>query len=101
MSGYVDIVSVSRYADKVITAGRDYNARSLPRLAAAVRHLRLSRGLTQAQLATRAGVSRQWVSALENGRTEGVELARLMQVLDALDASLVVRDDLEPGRASE
>jgi hypothetical protein len=38
-------------------------------------------------------VSRQWVVTVEQGRTEGIELGRLMRVLDALDASLMVRDD--------
>lgn len=55
--------------------------------------LRKKRGLTQAQLAHRAGVSRQWLNALENGRTRGLEVARLMACLDALDASLMIRDD--------
>jgi len=70
------------------------NARSLPRLGGSVRRLRQDRGLTQAELARRADVSRQWVVALEQGRTEGIELGRLLRVLDALDASLMLRDDL-------
>lgn len=69
------------------------NARSLPKLGTAVRTLRLRRGLSQAQLAAAAQVSRQWVIALEGGQTEGMEVGRLMRVLDALDASLTVRDD--------
>lgn len=70
------------------------NARSLPRLGDAIRRLRLTRGLTQAELADRAEVSRQWVVAVEQGRTEGLELGRVLRLLDALDASLLVRDDL-------
>ncbi|WP_343035710.1 helix-turn-helix transcriptional regulator [Isoptericola sediminis] len=71
------------------------NARSLPRLGAAVRRLRLDRGMTQAELARRAEVSRQWLVGLESGKTPGLEVGRLMRVLDALDASLTVRDDRE------
>ncbi len=69
------------------------NARSLPRLGGAVRRLRLERGLSQAELAQRTGVSRQWVIAVERGRTEGIELGRLLRVLDGLDASLTIRND--------
>lgn len=69
------------------------NARSLPKLGTAVRTLRRRRGLSQEQLAADAQVSRQWVIALERGQTEGMEVGRLMRVLDALDASLMIRDD--------
>lgn len=70
------------------------NARSLRKLGTAVRTLRRRRGLSQAHLAARAQVSRQWVIALERGGPEGMEVGRLMRVLDALDASLMVRDEL-------
>lgn len=70
------------------------NARSLPQLGAAIRQLRTARGLSQGELARRAGVSRQWVITVEQGRTSGMEIGLLMRVLDALDASLTVRDDL-------
>lgn len=73
------------------------NARSLPKLGTAVRTLRRRRGWSQAQLADHADVSRQWVIALEKGRTEGIEVGRVMRVLDALDASLMVRDDSPEG----
>jgi transcriptional regulator with XRE-family HTH domain len=69
------------------------NARSLTRLGTAVRSLRLDRGLSQADLALAAGVSRQWIINLEQGNTEGLEVGRLMRVLDQLDASLTIRDD--------
>lgn len=75
------------------------NSRSLPKLGTAVRTLRQRRQWSQAELSAKADVSRQWIIALENGRTEGMEIGRLMRVLDALDASLMVRDDLaEPTR---
>lgn len=69
------------------------NARSLPRLGSAISGLRKQRGWTQAELARRAGVSRQWLNAVENGRTAGLEVGKLMICLDVLDASLVIRDD--------
>lgn len=49
--------------------------------------------MTQAQLAQRAGVSRQWLNYVEGGRKKGLEISLIMQVLDALDASLAIRDD--------
>ncbi|GAB2472376.1 helix-turn-helix domain-containing protein [Xylanimonas ulmi] len=72
-----------------------YNARSLPRLGSSVKSLRLARGLTQATLASSADVSRQTVVALEAGKTRGMEIGVILRVLDALDASLLIRDDLE------
>ncbi|WP_369374895.1 helix-turn-helix transcriptional regulator [Promicromonospora sp. Populi] len=78
-----------------MTTDKVLNARSLPRLGTAVRRLRLDRGLSQAELAEAADVSRQWIINLEQGRTEGLEVGRLMRVLDELDASLAVRDDRE------
>jgi HTH-type transcriptional regulator / antitoxin HipB len=72
-------------------------ARTLTQLGLAVRRVRDRRGLSQAELAARAGVSRQWVIAVEQGRTNGLEVGLLMRVLDALDASLTVRDDLDEG----
>lgn len=68
------------------------NARSLPRLARSVKRLRLDRGLTQVELARRAGVSRVWIINLERGETEGLEIGRLMRVLDELDANLTIQD---------
>lgn len=102
MSPYCDIRQMSRYRDTpIMSAYHDtvtvdaplLNARSLPRLGGAVKRLRRERSLTQSELARRAGVSRQWVIALEQGRTEGLEVGRLLRVLDAMDASLTIRDD--------
>lgn len=67
-----------------------YNVRSLPRLARAVKARRLEFGMTQAELALAADVSRKWISVLENGGVDGLELARVMRVLDALDAVLIL-----------
>lgn len=82
---------MSTYADMVDVI----TARTLPQLGLTIRRLRDRRALSQAELAERAGVSRQWVVAVEQGRKNGLEVGLLMRVLDALDASLTVRDDLE------
>lgn len=68
-------------------------ARSLPRLGETIRTLRHEHGTTQAALAATAGVSRRWIGEVEAGTRASIELDRVLRVLDALDASLVVRDD--------
>jgi HTH-type transcriptional regulator / antitoxin HipB len=68
-------------------------ARSLPRLGAAIKALRLERGMTQARLAQAAEVSRRWVGEVEAGSRVSADLARVLRVLDVLDAPLMVRDD--------
>lgn len=93
MSTYVDTTDLSTYVDTMAESPTLYNARSLLRLGSAITALRRDRSLTQAQLAERAGVSRAWLSSAENGRTEGLDVGRVMRVLDALDASLTIRDD--------
>ncbi|HIZ36977.1 MAG TPA: helix-turn-helix domain-containing protein [Candidatus Ruania gallistercoris] len=93
MSQIVDIAAMSTYDDMVTTSGTLLNARSLPRLGTAVRTLRTRRGWTQLDLAQRAGVSRQWLIKLEAGKTPGLEVGMILQVLDSLDASLMIRDE--------
>jgi transcriptional regulator with XRE-family HTH domain len=66
---------------------------SLRDLVAAARGRRLSLGLSQAELASRARVSRQWISEFEAGKPT-VELGLVIRLLDALDlgVDLVERD---------
>ena len=59
-----------------------------------VRRLRESAGLTQAELAERAGVSRRWIGRVERGHL-GAELGNLMRTARALD--LTLRFDETPG----
>lgn len=67
-------------------------------LGAAVRQARQDKGLTQADVAARAGVSRPWLSHLENGK-RSVELGKVLAVLDALDLCMAVeRAPGLPGR---
>jgi HTH-type transcriptional regulator/antitoxin HipB len=66
-----------------ISAARD--------LAALVRGRRIDAGWSQTVLADRAGVSRQWLSALERGKAS-VEVGLVLRVLDVLGVDLAARD---------
>lgn len=65
--------------------------RSCVALGAAVREQRVHQGLTQAKLAQRAGVSRQWLSALENGKPS-VEMGKVLIVLSVLELSVGIEE---------
>lgn len=56
----------------------------------AIRSARNREGLTQVELAQRAGVSRRWLIALEQGHARRAELGKVLDTLDALDLSLTV-----------
>ena len=71
---------VARYADDAVTPMY---------LGRVVRKLRKEAGLTQAELASRARVTRWWVSAVENGKTT-VELGKVMVLLHHLGHKLAV-----------
>lgn len=62
---------------------------SIRDLAAAVRGRRLGLDLSQAELAARANVSRQWLSQLEAGKPTA-ELGLVLALLDALGLRLGV-----------
>jgi HTH-type transcriptional regulator / antitoxin HipB len=64
---------------------------SLRDLAALARGRRRELGLSQAELATRAHVSRQWVSAFESGKATA-EVGLVIRLLDSLDLRLTVVD---------
>jgi len=53
----------------------------------AVRRARNDRGLSQVELAARAGVGRPWLSELETGKRTA-ELGRALSVLAALDLAV-------------
>jgi HTH-type transcriptional regulator/antitoxin HipB len=61
--------------------------RSIRDLAAAVRGRRIDLGLSQADLASRAGVSRKWIYEFEAGKATA-EFGLLLRVLDALGLAL-------------
>jgi y4mF family transcriptional regulator len=58
---------------------------------ALVRHTRRQQGISQEDLAARAGVTRRWVSALESGKAR-VELALVLATLDALGLELIAEE---------
>lgn len=82
MSAFADI------AMDVVTSLRD--------LAAIARGRRRELGLSQAELAARARVSRQWVSAFESGKATA-EIGLVIRLLDALDLRLAVAEVGAPG----
>lgn len=57
----------------------------------AIRHFRKLRGLTQQQLADKAGCSLMYVSNLERGKSTA-ELGKALQILDALEVDLSFTD---------
>jgi HTH-type transcriptional regulator / antitoxin HipB len=61
--------------------------RSIRDLAAAVRGRRIDLGLSQANLAELAGVSRKWIYEFEAGKPKA-EFGLILRVLDALALSL-------------
>jgi HTH-type transcriptional regulator / antitoxin HipB len=69
-------------------------------LSSLARGRRQTLGLSQAELAARANVSRQWISAFESGRP-GSELRLILRLLEALELRLSVdplddaQDDLK------
>lgn len=66
--------------------------RSIRDFAAVVRGRRQDLGLSQAELAVRAGVSRKWIYQFEAGKPTA-ELRLILQVLDALALVIDVADD--------
>lgn len=66
---------------------------------AAVRDARAAAGWTQAELASRAGVSRQFVINLERGNGPRAELMRVFAVLRALGLAVALVDAVEPAPA--
>lgn len=65
--------------------------RSIRDIAAAVRGRRKELGLSQDQLAKRAGVSRKWISEFEAGKPTA-ELGLVLRVLDELGFRLELRE---------
>lgn len=63
--------------------------RTMSDLGALVREARERSGLTQADLAKRAGVSREWLLKVEAGRTPA-EMPRVLDLLDELGLILDV-----------
>ena len=63
---------------------------SKSQLAVAVRDARIARGLTQAEMAQRVGVSRPWISRFESGHVENAGFERIMKLFEVLDMRMEV-----------
>jgi HTH-type transcriptional regulator/antitoxin HipB len=88
LSTYTDKVLLSTYGDK---GGGTMKIVSISDLAAVARGRRLTLGLSQAELAAEAGVSRDWVNSFERGKPT-VELALVLRLFDALGLRIDVTD---------
>lgn len=77
-------------SQRAITTGRQ--------LGAAIHDARTRAGLTQANLAERAGVSRKWLIGLEQGARTGAELGKVFDVMRALNLSIQLLEDPEKSR---
>lgn len=64
---------------------------------AMIRDRRRAAGLSQAELAARAGVSKRWLAALEAGKP-GAEMGLVLRTFAALGTDLTA-DDARPTRA--
>ncbi len=69
----------------------DYPLRLADQLRAHLRALRKQRGLTQAQLGQRLGLSQVRIAEIE-ARPGVVSVDQLLKILSALDATLVLQD---------
>ncbi len=67
-----------------------YGIHSAESIGSAIRHFRLQAGLSQAELAERAGLNRTYVSTLEQGR-ENEQLRRILRILKQLDVSVALQ----------
>jgi transcriptional regulator with XRE-family HTH domain len=63
---------------------------------AKLRALREKRGLSQAQAARLAGVSRPYLAKIESGRTTSIGLKTLIRVVSGLGGRLHIGVDAEP-----
>ncbi|HKU96500.1 MAG TPA: helix-turn-helix domain-containing protein [Vineibacter sp.] len=67
-------------------------------LGLAIRTRRRELGLSQAALASRAGVGRQWLVGVEQGKSSA-ELGLVLRTLGSLDLSLAVAEAVPSDRA--
>jgi len=72
-----------------------FPVRNASEFAGAIRNLRQSKQLTQMALAQRAGVSRQWISDVESGRSS-LRFTTILTLLDALDVDLTLQPRQKP-----
>ena len=76
------------------------NIRTSLDLGLAIRDQRRKLGLSQADLASKAGVGRQWVVAIEHGKSRA-ELGLVLRTLSALDLRVTIDPGDRPSRSSD
>ena len=64
--------------------------RAPDQLGLAIRRIRKSKGLTQVELAAKAGIQQRTLSKIENGQTK-TEISTLFSICSALGTELVIR----------
>ena len=64
---------------------------NLLELGATIRRLRKEKGLTQAEIARKAGISRPTLSRMEQGRFANVSVRALFIILHALDQEMELK----------
>ena len=64
---------------------------SLGQLGKSIRDARKEQGLRQIDLATKSGLSRATIDALENGRAADIGVSKLSRILGVLGAELSIR----------
>ncbi|MBI3043593.1 MAG: helix-turn-helix domain-containing protein [Betaproteobacteria bacterium] len=67
-------------------------------LGSEIRRARQARGLTQAQLARAAGVSRETLNLLESGLVRDLGIRKVFAVLEHLGLSVTLQQGMRPGR---
>jgi transcriptional regulator with XRE-family HTH domain len=72
---------------------------SLAQLGAAIRTERQHASRTQLAIADAAGVQRQWLVQLENGRLPNPSVQKILAVVDVLGLRLAIEDDPDAERA--
>ncbi len=68
------------------------------RLSDQIRIIRVSRRMTQRELAAKTGLHAQTLSQIETGTRANVTIQTALRILDALDADLVVRPRLSEAK---
>lgn len=67
-------------------------------LGSEIRRIRQARGLTQAQLARAAGLSRETLNLLESGLVRDLGIRKVLAVLDHLGLSVTLEEGMRPRR---
>jgi HTH-type transcriptional regulator/antitoxin HipB len=76
-------------SDKAAPGSKPFRVYNADSLGTAIRHFRKGEGLSQGELAKRAGMSRYYLTALENGK-ETEHLQRILAVLRELGVRITL-----------